>query len=496
MEIEQSRLLYDLIKPYMIPRYRVNEGITFNVEPWMAIFYPKFIEYKTYVELQFTKFYYNSGILERYYPTNPDSGYLAEPFDTSYANKENLTILFINTSTGTKIYDYTKKLCEARPNEYKILKNVTIGLTQSQKHKVFVCKTTKVAYVLSNNINKELVDNTIAYLPIIFADEHNWNQPDNKLIDACKTVLKKEDITPYITDLLNDAEKAKQKEKLNNLKIALNSSKTKAISKIDSELNYLKSTIASCLADLKDYYKKQQDYFIKRLAIETQNNISDESVLEVFNYINQNKLIKDFDIKLSTYTGTKTPMLTIRAPITIYEIEPLEKQLKYLLEDHYRTNQECQDIVKAFKRIFVDEEFIMFCDTKVIIDIINCKFTARYSSNDSSINSYEYMIQPHLTLYNCWGENESAILKALVDGDFLGALNNILIATQNINFTDSAVLTRWIDTIEYCSSLLKSKTCLSKVDGKYWSIEDIINSEPVTVEDCRSEEVNIPELEE
>ena len=77
--------------------------------------------------------------------------------------------------------------------------------------------------------------------------------------------------------------------------------------------------------------------------------------------------------------------------------------------------------------------------------------------------------------------------------------NNIVIATQNINFTDATVLSNFVDMIANSNALMNMKSCLSKADGQLWSIRDVIDQLEREEQEAKLQsetEINKPELQD
>ena len=55
--------------------------------------------------------------------------------------------------------------------------------------------------------------------------------------------------------------------------------------------------------------------------------------------------------------------------------------------------------------------------------------------------------QPHLVYHNCFGGNETHILKAAQNKDYIGVIAQGIAACQNINFGDQTVCTRFLSDI-------------------------------------------------
>ena len=227
----------------------------------------------------------------------------------------------------------------------------------------------------------------------------------------------------------------------------------------------------------------------------SQKGYDTKQVTDILDFVKRNKYVQSLNVKqFYSYGGRYNNMLVLNiiAPITIYEPEPLDRYITAQLENHYSPQSYKGKIYRAFRRIFVEEELQMLCQTYVKLDLVNANIDAGTSSLNLSTYDYERMPQPHLTRFNCWGDNLNPIKEAIREGDICGAINDMVIAAQNINFTDSTVLNRFIELIAQESRIYELKTCLSKADGQLWSIKDVV--EQLDREDNASETPETPEL--
>lgn len=52
---------------------------------------------------------------------------------------------------------------------------------------------------------------------------------------------------------------------------------------------------------------------------------------------------------------------------------------------------------------------------------------------------------PHHKYYNCWGDNQSNIVRALVDKDYITAITTAFAATSGLNISDTAVMEKFVN---------------------------------------------------
>lgn len=488
MTTEEKDILNELLDDRIVSRVAVNNAVINNYRPWMAIFSEYLSKVDKNIKAHANRYYYKQDHLDHYYPTNPNTDRICEPFSTS-APQSIYEFYYIDTSTGTKIYEYASALCKANVG-FIDKQSLAVSLTKHKNHRVKIVQSNQTVWILSNDIDDEFVRNSLALFPFLFTIEELLK--DQNVIDCCKAITKQEPIKQYFTNIFEKLTEIRNQKKRDIIKNALNAKTLSLIRKTEREINNLDETIRDYEQRLTAYYERKNVYLAQKLGLESQKQIDDTDVSDVLDFVSRNRYIQALSlIKNNSYSNEADVLqLNIHAPISIYESEPLERQINNRITPYNEHTKEAK-ILKAFKRIFIDEELQMICQTFVKIDITSSTIDAGKEANRKCYTDFARIHQPHLTRYDCWGDNKTAILQALKDTDLIGAFNNILIAVQNINFTDSTVLTSWVEAIANSNHLYTLKSCLSKADGNLWSIEDIVQQ--IEREEA-NEEIGKPEL--
>ena len=139
LSTQELMTLQDLALPHVRSWYIYDtDGNRMTIsKAWLAIYKEYFVARNLSLEISSSKYYFRQEDLDSYYPTNKDSMRFAPPFDTQ-PSQGKISINFINTTTGVKIYDYAKKLAED-PVSHAIDKpGVAVTLTQNKQHRVKV----------------------------------------------------------------------------------------------------------------------------------------------------------------------------------------------------------------------------------------------------------------------------------------------------------------------------------------------------------------------
>lgn len=490
MSTEDIDALKELINGRVRSMVSISNRTINNYRYWTAIFAPYLTKVDKQLLIMSSRYYYKQSDLDRHYPTNPNSSYICPPFDRTAAPAD-YEIRFIDTSTGAKIYEYATALCKSNKG-YTDKQSLAVSLTKSKTHKVKVVQSNSTVWILSNDIDEQLVQNTVALFPFLFSIQELLG--DNHIINCCKAVTKDEPIKQYFQGLFDSLAEIREQKKINIIKKALNTKLSEAIENINRNITSMQHTIQDNEERLIEQYRRLDEYIAQKLGYESKKLAKDEDVTEVMDFINRNKYIQGLHILKSLYNNnTEYLQLEVHAPITIYEIEPLERQLNNLINGIDATELRTK-ILKAFERIFIKEEFQMICETFVKIDVHNSTVDASKDANRKQYSDYQKLPQPHLTRFNCWGDNKYVISKYFNDSDLIGVINSVVIAAQNINFTDTTVLKNWLEAISYNSHLYELPTCLSKTDNKMWSIKDIVEQIEKENEANNEEEIGHPEL--
>lgn len=475
MTNDQYDILGEILGNKVFTNIHINNLYYRHTNRWMAILNDFLTDSDKRIVLTSTKYYYKQSDLDYYFPTNKDSQVIGPPF-SSTASQSEYEICFVDTTTGAKIYEYLSELCKALPESYIDRPSLAVSLTEDRTHKVRIVNSNNTVWVLSNRFSNDFVDKCIALFPFLF--DIKELQEDENVMKVCRHVAKGESIKDDFQELFDSLEEIRAKQKIELIKTALNARIEQQTNQIKRERDRVQDNINTLQERLNNYYEELEQANLKLLGITTKKNYDEEQVNEILDFVNRNRYIQSMTVKsyYSGYSGDQVQalFLDIIAPISIYESEPLARYIDAKL-DYWGRQTTKGKILRAFKRIFVDEELQMICETYLRLDLANVELTGSNSSQNLSYSDYKRLCQPHLTRYNCWGDNLNPIKEMLREGKICDALNNILIATQNINFTDTTVLESFLDIIASSNNMKTVKSCLSKADGQLWSIQDIID---------------------
>lgn len=464
LTLAEEEALNDLLSS----NYSITYALTHRL--WLTIFKDWLVQNNKKLRVAQHSYFFKQSDLDNHWPTSNSEEEIAVPFEYD-DGMDYITVMFINTKNGIKIYEYADAL--ENTNKFKGYQNLSVALTKHDKHRVKILKNLEAntIFVLTNDLNSEFMESAMALFPYFI--ENNSLLNDEFVMNCCKAAAKNEDITEYLQELASKvAEINKNKEKT-LLKNVINDKNSRRQDQIKGLIEDYRSDIATYEDRIKSYYENIQNLLNESLGIETQKTVDDSKIDELLEFINKNKYIKGIKVYQSgSYVYAR---LNICAPINIYETEPLERILKHKYETVEDTSY--LNIYKVLEEIFVKENYTMICQTLVKIDFSYNSIEASRHAIGMAASQYEMMPQPHLTRYNCWGENKEGIIKDLQDKNLTSCFVNMLIAAQNINFTDTTVLYNWVsDMVQYPEDYLTKKCLIRKSDNEMVSISDIIDT--------------------
>lgn len=461
------------------------EYIDHDTLDWMAIYAPYFNRRNRYIKLSSSSYYYKTEDIEDYYPKNPDAEIHA-PFNLS-PREDYIHISFVQTSTNAKIYEYAELLIE--DGIFERLNFANTLLVQHQKHKIQVLAKHNLILVLTNEFNNRLLNETAAIIPSLFKLEDLLQ--NEKVMNCCRAVVNKQPIKEFFIDEFEAIANAQKEAFTNNLKTLLTMNKRKNLEEVTRDISNTRSRINDYEQMLDSMHERLQSQLNLQLGIEcTLNGDNTEEFESLSNLLTKNKFIKEATFRrLNIGGGTKDLLsLEIESPITLYEIEPLERTYNNMINYWSATGQA---MLKAIKEVFTNDKYQLVCTTHVSVDPTIAEFHAGNNYLGYRLSNYARMPQPHLVFFNCWGDAKTNIKQALRKDCIEDAIQLMLISVRNINFTDSAVLRGWLDRL--CSeSSLRHLKCVVDTEGNWYSLTDIY--ELVFEKENENEEVHQPEL--
>lgn len=352
--------------------------------------------------------------------TTEDISRFNKPYSNFYTEcGADINIRIWHTYNG---YTKIKQLDE----EYEDNKTASLMLQQTPKHVVRFYKTSeKELHIFTSKYDWDIARKIVALIPKLFEE---LNYPELLPALANLGMGKLAEADSLVSDLYLKAQilDLALTKKLATLKQALTES---SLSKVNNQLENAYKTIENYEKNIASTYKTIVELNKEILAIKTAGT---EYVDEYIDYLLHHKLITVVNISDEAITLLATTPLRYFDPDVMRKF--LEKDLYTFKNDNF--------IKWLMKKLFIDAEIQLYTQTCFMLYITSYRV---YS--DSYYEISNYLPHPHLVRYNCWGGNGSQISKALSERDLIGATEQAIAATYNLNLLDNTVLEHFVNSI-------------------------------------------------
>ena len=342
------------------------------------------------------------------------------------SSSANPTIRFIHVNKGMELFKYFDKECKGKLKEAK---HLSLGLQTDKNHRVRVYTNLleNTYTIITSKYDWELLRRVIALMPKLFPKDFKISSDIEKILKA----YGKSEYDTWVS-LLNeyfdkqDILTAQLKQDIQDLLQAKKAANIRAKERAISDTN---SQIKQFTMSLESYYRNlailQEELFIME-------QIPENDTEDLYDYLKRNKYIKNIIIK--------QPYLffSIVCPISFYDVNALKAYYKH---NHSKITA-YPNAATIFKACLINNKFQIYTETPIRINFKDLTFTI-----DTTYAMQDTIYQPHLVHYDCWGGNKPLITKALTQGDVIGAIEQMIAATKNINFLDSIVIEHFAGTI-------------------------------------------------
>lgn len=151
---------------------------------------------------------------------------------------------------------------------------------------------------------------------------------------------------------------------------------------------------------------------------------------EFIDYLQKNKAI----VKCRPDPAMDGLRLLIRTPLHYYDQNAFDAIISNPRSDLNKDPEKSM----LFKAIYSSTPSLeLWTDTWCRINLAEAK------CDRITGNNYKLLPQPHIYAANCWGDNRSYIQKALIQGEHINAIEQIIAATKNLNWFDSTII-NWL----------------------------------------------------
>lgn len=155
-------------------------------------------------------------------------------------------------------------------------------------------------------------------------------------------------------------------------------------------------------------------------------------------------------------------------PLTLYSDSAAK-----MLSKTFKENSASQ---KLFNLIFIEKKYMLRASARLNFNPID--FTVAKIDNLAQ-NIQTSIPNPHLDYFNCFGSHRFALKQYSRTNDKIGAISKILDIVGNVNFTDSAVMSRFKPTIQNIIDLQPEDKLFINQEGKEFTYKEIIENEKI-----------------
>ena len=194
---------------------------------------------------------------------------------------------------------------------------------------------------------------------------------------------------------------------------------TKRLDKTNSEIDNYEQALTTL-------YRTAQSLREKIYQLNDKTLFNDEFI----EYLQKNKAI----VKCRPDPSLDGLRLLIRTPLHYYDQNAFDA-----IANNPRSDlNKCPEKSMLFKAIYSSTPSLeLWTDTWCRINLTDSKCDRITGSN------YKLLPQPHIYAANCWGDNRSYIQKALIQGEYINAIEQIIAATKNLNWFDNTII-NWL----------------------------------------------------
>lgn len=199
------------------------------------------------------------------------------------------------------------------------------------------------------------------------------------------------------------------------------------------ELEVIKGNLKSLLEKLSERYVEEEELNRKLLSLKVLKERSAED---------QGQLAQMFvDLKPLhlVHAGSNYIKFDVDTTIDYFDEDLVRKIIDRESSSLYggSNSPPDEDIKRFMTAVFIDQEISIRTYATFKIDVMSKTVGTRVSPNNPKF--INHLPQPHIEGYGCLGSAEVEIVKSLGNGNVMGAIQQCLAATKNLNFGDATV---------------------------------------------------------
>lgn len=347
------------------------------------------------------------------------------------------TLCIINTSTNAAA---AERLQEYMGTTAYTELNVRTLVTSTPNHKIRVYKYTQDSryyYVILNNVDTpEVVFKLSAAILLhenYFGDAtatfvEAYHAGDESKVNAA--------VVQYFAEFNAHAQERAINNAINNMATALTQGRDNEYLR---KIERAQTALDNLYTNIQEHAKILNEYKAEYLMYKLTDENSKVNELTQFLMSTKNNLahIKFSNNRLDLVYST---------PLLYWESEMVRRYFESSRNNVMNTAPE--HVQHLLKDLFINNTHTLLIQSGATLDL--ARGTINFLNptavlNVMTLGELNGMFNPHHYYYNCWGDNQSLISRALVDHDYVTAILQTFAAIAGINMTDTAVITRFIE---------------------------------------------------
>ncbi len=316
--------------------------------------------------------------------------------------------------------------------EIERLKVIEQTLQRNKLHVIRIYKSKRKLEIITSTIDQDFVQSIIAMVPTIFPEAFKPRNERTLCWDILKEVALKTDATKIQQLLqryteLNPILRDYENTKIIRLMQQLSQQRTQAQ---QTRVRTDKDRWQAAENSAKEYYEIYMETLQTLSDMQANQDVS-EDLKEFVDYIQHHKSVKEINVIDNML------LLRIQTPLTQISEDALQHNYLRPTSDTPRT------IKKLFQKTFLENTYEIWTEACLKLNIM----TGTIERDANTPLTGTLFRQPHIMRYNCFG-NHTQLIRARYDQkDYIGAFEQIIAATRNLNFTDGTVVSKCITDI-------------------------------------------------
>ena len=212
----------------------------------------------------------------------------------------------------------------------------------------------------------------------------------------------------------------------------------KELKDLEEEYEHHQNRISHAISEIANR-SKELEKVSEQIEIVKQkiNAGTSNEIKEFMEFLDRSKTIKEYSFSNGLLQLTIDSFLYVNDPEQFLVIS------KNKLKERLDSEKEINAYLRAFKHIFVDEEYKIKTMAFVKLDMIN--LVPARDSNGAIPN--DRIPSPHIVHYNGWGAHSRRVAERVKNRDLIGFIEQIIEACSGLNVYDSPVVSKFFTTL-------------------------------------------------